>query len=352
MENEFEEVDLGDISRNKSVTFNAKLSATGQLGTSVDNTNSVSNENGRTSKSANENDVYNKDGKVIGTVNGSGDFTSTKKSGNTTTTKSGASANAAGEIGYVNAETLNEARLLKLQRMKAGFSFAPKEIVVSQEGRQNGDISNNVFVDATLKFKGSDLTDEKNVYAFKNLFDERYQPVAANDMLLGRRTISYVKCSGSQPLMLDVKYEGSLRAVENLEKQTGESALEYDDKVTMYKLPMKIATAAQIDPMLFCKYVYRISANNSQGNKIVLRISWKKEEELDLFSDDKPEEFLRWLKLQIDKEDPKTLSTDKFEMYFEVSEKEKVYLAKKKMTGEDFKKLKQLKDISLEVRTE
>lgn len=352
MENEFEEVDLGDISRSKSVTFNAKLTATGQLGTSVDNTNTVSNENGKTSKSANENEVYDKDGKVIGTINSSGDFTDAKKSSNTTTTKSGASANASGEIGYVNAETLNEARLVKLQRMKAGFSFAPNEIVISQEGRQNGDITNNVFVDATLKFKGSNLTDEKNIYAFKNLFDERYQPATANDIQFGRRTISYVKCSGSQPLALDVKYEGVLRAVENLDEQTGESALEYDDKVTMYKLPMKNGVAAKIDPMLFCKYVYRIAANTSQGNTIILRISWKKEEELDLFSDDKPEEFLRWLKLQIDKEDTKALSTDKFEMYFEVSDKDKIYVTKKKMTAEDLKKLKQLKDITLEVKTE
>lgn len=351
LENEFEEVELGNLSRSNSVTFNSKLTATGQIGSSIDNTSTVSSENSNSSKSGSEKKVYDEDGNVVGTINSSGDLNGAKKSNNTTTTKNGASANVTGEIGYVNAETLNEARLVKLQRMKAGFSFSPNEIVVSQEGRQNADISLNVFVDATLKFKGSDLTDEKNVYTFKNLFDESYQPVSANDLSFGRRTVSYVKCVDSQPLLLKVKYEGELRAVENLKEQTGENSLEYDDKVTMYHLPMKDGADALIDPMLFCKYVYRISAKDALGNTVILNISWKKEEELDLFSDDKPEEFLKWIKLQIAKEDPKTLSTNKFEIYFEVSGTEKIYVAKNKMTSEDFKKLRQLKDLNIEARS-
>jgi hypothetical protein len=351
LENEFEEVELGNLSRSNSVTFNSKLTATGQIGSSIDNTNTVSSESSKNSKSGNEEKVYDENGNVVGTINSSGDLNGGKKSSNTTIAKNGASANVTGEVGYVNAETLNEARLVKLQRMKAGFSFASNEIVVSQEGRQNADISLNVFVDATLKFKGSDLTDEKNVYTFNNLFDERYQPVSADVLAFGSRTVSYVKCNGSSPLNLKVKYEGQLRAVDNLKKQTGESSLEYDDKVTMYKLPIKDGADAQIDPMLFCKSVYRISAKNSKGDTIILRIAHKKKEELDLFSDDKPEEFLRWIELQIAKEKSESLSTNKFEMYFE-GETEKIYIVKQKMASEDFKKLRQLTDMNLEVRTE
>ncbi|CAI2768702.1 hypothetical protein [Flavobacterium collinsii] len=351
LENEFEEVDLGNLSRSNTVTFNSKLTATGQIGSSIDNTNTVSSENSKNSKSSNEKKVYDEDGNAIGTINNSGDLNGSKKSNITTTSKNGASANVTGEIGYVNTETLNEARLIKLQRMKAGFSFSPNEIVVSQEGRQNADISLNVFVDATLKFNGSNLTDEKNVYTFQNLFDDSYQPVSANDLSFVRRTVSYVKCNDSKPLLLNVQYEGELRAVENLKNQTGENALEFDDKVTMYHLPLKHGSDAVIDPMLFCKYVYRISAKDPLGNTIILNISWKKEEELDLFSDDKPEEFLRWLKLQIAKENPKTLSTNKFEIYFKVSHNEKIYVVKDKMTSEDFRKLKQLTDLDIQARS-
>lgn len=352
MENEFEEIDLGTVSRSQSVTFNAKLTATGQLGTSLDNTSTDSSETSRDRNAGNEKKVYDANGNVIGAINDAGKLSSINKSGNTTTTKSGASANATGELAYQNAETINEARLVKLQRMKAGFSFAPNEIVVSQEGRQNGDISNNVFVDATLKFKASDLTNEKKVYSFKNLFDESYKPTVADKLSFSKRPVSYVKCSGASPIVLKVKFEGVLRSVENLKDQTGQNALEFDDKVTMYHIPMKDGADVEIDPFLFCKYVYKVTAK-TEDQTINLRILSRFDEELNFFSDDKPEDFLGWLKLMIDKGDSKSLSTEKFMMYFETGPNptDKIYVTKKEMKPEDIKKLKALKEIQFEVRT-
>lgn len=352
MENEFEEIDLGNISRTQSVTFNAKLTATGQIGTSVDNTNTNSSDTNRDRSNGNEKKVYDENGNVIGTVNNAGKLTSVNKSSNTTTTKNGASANATGELAYQNAETISEARQVKLQRMKTGFSFAPHEIVVSQEGRQNGDISNNVFVDAMLKFNGSDLTNEKKVYTFKNLLNDSFQPNEADKLLFSKRLVSYVKCSDAKPIILQVKFEGQLRAVESLKEQPGDNALEYDDKVTMYHLPKKDGANVKIDPFLFCKYVYKVMAQ-TEDKAVNLRIFWRSDEELNFFSDDKPEEFLGWLKLMIDKGDPKSLSTEKFTMYFETgpNPNDRIYVTKKEMKPEDIRKLKALKDIQLEVRT-
>ncbi|WP_306596596.1 hypothetical protein [Chryseobacterium sp. WLY505] len=348
LENEFEEVDLGDISRNQSATFNSKLTATGQIGSSIDNTNASSSNNSRKSSNADENTVYNKDGKEIGKINNSGDLVRSNSNSNTTTTKSGASANITGEVGYINIETINEAKRVKLQRMKAGFSFSPNEIVVSQEGRQNGDISNNVFVDATIKFTGQELTDDKPIFTFKNLFNDRFQPTPAEEINFDNRTISYVKCNGSIPLQLNVKFEGLLRAVDNLEDQTGENNLEFDDKVTMYHLKEREGTSAVLDPIIFCKSAYRVMAKTTDGKTLYMRISWRGDSQLYLFSEEKPEEFMRWLELQIINGNLKNLSTNRFQLYFPISGGGKLYVVNEKMTAEDLAKLRELKEWNLE----
>ncbi|MDR2275322.1 MAG: hypothetical protein LBF27_30715 [Sphingobacterium sp.] len=351
LENEFEEIDRGDISRNQSATFNSKLTATGQIGTSVDNTNTSSSDKNKTSSNTDENTVYDKDGNIIGKINNSGNLVRSNSNSNTTTTKSGASANISGEVGYINTETINEAKRVKSQRMKAGFSFSPTEIVVSQEGRQNGDITNNVFVDATIKFTGQKLTDDKPIFTFKNLFNDRFQPTPAEEINFDNRVISYVLCTGSTPLNLNVKFEGLLRAVDNLKGQTGENDLEFDDKVTMYHLKERAGTEAVLDPIIFCKYVYKVTAKTKEGKTLYMRISWRGDSQLYLFSEEKPEEFIRWLELQIINGNLKNLSTNRFQLYFPISGGGNLDIVKDNMTAQDLAKLRELKDWNLEAAT-
>jgi hypothetical protein len=352
LENEFEEIDLGSLERNKSVTFNAKLTGTGQLGSSVESINTNSSANTNNSKSSDEQPVYDNKGNIVGKINSSGELINLKNNSNTTNTKTGANLTATGEVGYLDAESIKEAIAVKLRRMKTGFSFSASEIVISQRGRPNGEISDNIYVTATLKFMVNNNVPDLTVYTFDNLFDENYQSTPADKLTFSKRTVKYVKCGGAQPINLNTEYEGALRVVGNTIKQPGVNALENDDQVTYYKIPQKEGPVLAINPSLYCKEVYKITAKNKAGESFDLRILWNSEDELDLFSDDKPEQFMQWLLKQKANPDKKKLSSNKFELFFEGPRATKIYIVKSNMSDADITAIGTLNGITTEARNQ
>jgi hypothetical protein len=352
LENEFEEIDLGNLERNKSVTFNAKLTGGAEMGSSAEGTNTHNASNTNNVKNNEERPVYDEKGNVVGKVNNAGELVRVNTNNNTSTAKTGAKATANAEVGYLNSESIKEAIAIKLKRMKTGFSFANDEIVIAQGGRPNGDISHNVYVTATIKFKNDKLsaTSAKNVYNFSNLFDEHNQPNTADQLLFTKRTVKYVKCGEGVPIALNINYEGAIRAVGNSAMQTGENALENDDQVTYFQIPKQAGKSLVIDPGVYCKEVYKIKAFGKNGKSYDLRISWTVEEELDLFSDDQPEQFMQWLLKQVANPDIKKLNTNKFELYFEGAGGEKIYIVKDNMKAEDIKAIKTLNNYTTEAR--
>ena len=94
LENEFEEIDLGNLERNKSVTFNAKLTGGAEMGSSVEGTNSNNATRTNITKNNEEQPVYDDKGNVVGKVNNAGELIRVNGSNNTSTAKTGAKATA------------------------------------------------------------------------------------------------------------------------------------------------------------------------------------------------------------------------------------------------------------------
>lgn len=350
LENEFEEIDFGNLSRENSVTFNAKLTGTGELGSSVDGTVNNSTVASQSNKNSEEKPVYDEKGNVVGKINNAGEFSLIKNNGNTVINKSAAKVTANAEVGYLNTENIKEAIAIKMKRMKTGFAFSPYEITISQGGRPNGDISHNVYVTTTLRTT-VDNTTSRYVYAFANLFNENNQPTNPDNLIFTKRTVSYSSCTGATPIELPVEFEGALRVVGNSKQQSGENALENDDRVTYYHLTTRSAPSIYIQPGMYCKEVYKIIARDRQGYKYDLRIRWTSDDEVDLFSDDKPEQFLQWLIMQVTHPTRINLNTNKFELYFEGGRPaSKIYIAKNNLTEADIAAIKTLNGITSEVR--
>lgn len=151
LENEFDEIDLGTLSRDQTVTFNAKL--TGELGSgsTVSNTTSGKTTGASGNNMVGKTNVYDEKGNVVGTIDNTSTAGSTKETSNANSVAGSANAKANGEIGYLNNETIKEAVAVKLKRLRTGFSFSNSALVIAQRGRPLGDITYNTFVTVTLK---------------------------------------------------------------------------------------------------------------------------------------------------------------------------------------------------------
>jgi hypothetical protein len=350
--NEYEEIDLGTLERNESVTLNAKLSGQGDIGSTLESTTGNTFQDNQGNKAAVEIPVYDAKGNVVGKVNSSGEFTSSANRISGTKATSGAKATAAAEASYQNIQSIKEAINVKLKRMKTGFSFSSKEFVIAQRGRVGGDISDNVYVTATLKITSTTGVNSKDVFNFTNTFGPTGEATAADNLAFSMRNVNYILCNAANAVTFTTKYEGAIRAVGNTDKKTGENSMEYDDDVTYYKIDLTDGNGLTIDQNVFCKKVFKIVAFDAAGNEYTLFIASPSSKELDLFSDDNPHLMLQWIIDAVTSPAKAFLSTKKFRMYFEKnSDGSKIFLVKDAVTDAEFNSIKTLFKVQAVERT-
>lgn len=315
LQNQYDEVDLGALERNKSITMNAKLGLTGQLGTSVDNTSTTTNNGTNTQKNGDEKNVYDEKGTVVGKINSAGEFVKTNNSSNTSNVKSGASVGVTGEVGYLDNESIKEAINVKLKTMSTGFAFTPEKITVMQLGKPNGDVSQNTLIDVSLSLK-TDKSIITPVYTFKGLFDDQWKAAPASKVTFSERTITYNRADGAKDIELPVKFEALIRAVENHAAQPGTNKLEYDDQVHFYYLDERGTQTVKISPLSYSKEAYKVTIKGKDSTSYNLVVSWTTTDDLHLFIDDKPAEFIQWLGIQLANPTAAALTAPNYKLFF------------------------------------
>lgn len=323
LENEFEEIDLGTIDRTQEVKFQTNISAETGMGISSNN-------------------IYGYDqNSSNGTDDGNGNISnnSTNKSKKNTTTseaKSGYKADAS----YANNEAIKEMINSKLKRMKTGFSFSSKKITVSQRGGANRDISDNVYVTATLRLKNKtnkNSVDSKYITKFTNLYDARNRQVIADKIEFQQQNMNYIMCDGLEDIYFKTSFAGAIRSVDN--RNHNNSYLEFDDKVTFYRISGETENEKlTLEKATFCKNVYRIKTTikNHEG-LFYLYISNKKDYVGEvLLSEETKNGLLNWLLDALNNPTLELLRTDNFELFFENESRKRIYIAGKDIVESNF----------------
>ncbi|MBS1511435.1 MAG: hypothetical protein JST86_11380 [Bacteroidetes bacterium] len=351
LENEFDEIDLGSLTRDQTVTLNTKISGEAGFGNSVSNV--TGNKNTKTTGigSSGKQSVYDENGNVIGTMDNSGNFTGTSENSKNSTIGSQSSLKANAEASYMNTETIKEAIAVKLKRLRTGFNFSPKNLTIAQRGRPMGDISDNIYVTTTLSVADPINVLPTRVYDFGGPFNQTGNPIKADELTFTSRLVNFVPCDAATTINLTTSYEGAIRVVDNDSNDPGEHALEYDDKVTFYKFKNDKDGTIELDKNVYCKDAFIITAKNAANDRFILNIATPVSEELNIFVDDNPRLFLSWVLNQIEKQNAADLSTTKYSMYFENTRThDKIYLVKAGMTTTDLTALRGLVNINLEKR--
>lgn len=301
LENEFEEIDLGTIDRSQEVKFQTNLSAESGIGGS---SNSIT---GYDKTSSNEND----DG--AGNT-GSNIINKSKKNTTTSEAKSGYKA----DVSYANNESIKEAVNGKIKRMKTGFSFSSDKITVSQRGAANRDISDNVYVTATLRLEDN-KTDYQYMTSFKNLYDDKNTQVVSDKIEITQENKLYIKCYSSNDIEFSTKYSGAIRAVNNTDNDN--SYLEFDDNVTFYRISGTTDNIKlKLNKNIFCKKALRIVGKKQNEKKehveYRLYIETKGMNEIFILDDDAPYLFISWLQNALKSPTLDLLKTNKFSLLF------------------------------------
>lgn len=321
LENEFEDIDLGTAERTQDVKFDTKLSVEGGLG--------VTNGGGSTEKNISKDgdsytstkNVYDKKGNLIGTiVEGNlneGNSENTNQQSSSQEAKIGAKA----EASYMNSESIKEAVAIKLKRLKVGYSFSSKNITLSQRGRVLGDISDNVYITATLRLKntGKNLAKNSVVQLSENLYINSIQN-KADDIQIKRNPITYIPCGSASDIPFTVKYSGAIRAVNNKWGHNSRSALEYDDNITFYRIDGDAEINPVIDKNQFCKREYRITCKllgDATNTLYILYIENPNNEPVRLFTDHNPLIFHKWIVDAVTNPSKVLLETKKLKLFFE-----------------------------------
>jgi hypothetical protein len=263
VENDFETIDFGELSRDQTVKFDAKLTgeAGGDAGVSFENTTKGTNTFDK--KGNKENNVYDADGNLLGKIGSSGNIIKTNEA--TGTSKANASAKATGkaEVAYANQETIKENLNIKFKKLKTGIAFTNKEIILSQRGSPLSDISDNVIINLTLKLDNKPNLNfkSKDIAIFNDLFDTAKKPIKPNALVFSNtRNVTYIPCSLNDQLKIDITSDGAIRKVKNQKK--GRNILEWDDKVSYYtfKNNKEAQQILDISTKSQCNEVYRMVA--------------------------------------------------------------------------------------------
>ncbi len=356
LENEFERIDMGTLERTKDVSFNSKLSGEASSSLNIDNTSSVDNTNSSEAGTSDVKNVYDDAGNLIGTIS----LSSGNNSGQTNTTSGKRSLskkiNAKGELQYANNENIKEALKLDYQRPKTSFSFNAKKLTVSQRGRPLSDISDNIFVTVTLKIDNSKLyLDTKQIIQFSGLFNDTNKSQPVDKIKMVEKYVQYVPCYSVSDIILDVDYEGAIRAVNNQKK--GRNILEFDDKVTYYKFSKNENSndTIRIDMAAHCHEVYKIVVRTEDDttNYVLNRANYPYGGEVLIYDEHSPEDLLIWLKDLIDEGDKSKLQSSNAELFFLSSDgAKKIYFSKRVITDEEIAMLKKINYLGFETRRE
>lgn len=352
LQNEFEEIDLGTLSKDQTVSLSAKLNVSGGLGGGYENNSSNKTIKTNNRENSTGNNVYDSDGNLIGIINNKGVFSSTNE-GNTSNKSSGdAKISAALDGAYQNSETIKEAIAIKLKRLRTGFNFSERNLVISQRGRLSGDISDNIYITATLKTSNPSNVFTLPVYSFEKLYDDNNQPSIADKLVFSKREVNFVPCDYATDITFTTEYEGAIRSVRNLWLNSGTNALEYDDKVTFYKIVKTKGQPFTIDKNEYCKNSYKFIAIDASGARYILKITDPSQRELNVFIDDDPQLLRQWL---IDnKSNPVAgnLNTTRFGLYFEKIDatRQQIPIVKPNMTLNDISALRTITEITIEKR--
>lgn len=312
IQTEYETLDFGKIERENEVTNKAKLS--GNLDLSVDNilnNKNISNTN-NTSNTTKNVDVYDDKGNKIGTIVNTNSLINTLNNENTdnNTSKKGLKADASWD--YSNRELIKEAIDLKSKKMKTGFSFNNKELTISQRGNILSDISENIYVTATLELKGNNTIDTNNTYSFEELFASDLIPNSIDNLNISKTEVTYIPCKDSRNLTLRSEYEGLIRAVKNTSKSN--SILEFDDLVTYYKLSGKNTNILEVDKKDYCSSIFTIKGIKN-GVEYLLYF-YGEESPIKILDTDKPSNFSNWINKNIQEGNINNLISKKYNMVF------------------------------------
>lgn len=351
LQNEFEDIDLGSLSRDQVVSVGAKLGLTGGLGGTSENTSGDKSTTSNSGEKTKGKTAYDADGNVIGTISKKGTFSSVDEgsSGNKTTAQANIGGSAEGS--YQNSETIKEAIAVKLKRLKTGFSFSDKTLTISQGGRPSADISENTYVTATLKVSDPKNTMSLPVWAFGKLYDEKGKPIAADKLSYEKRTAKFVPCDSAKDISIKTEYEGAVRAVRNIWGRSGNNALEYDDKVAFYRIDKANADPIVIDKNVYCKNAYNfVIIDAATKKKFILKIADPSHNELAVFIDDDPGTFLQWLTDNKAEPDKKRLSSSKFSLYFDDDRGNTIPFVRDKITDSQIEAIRKLGRITSEER--
>jgi len=320
LQNEIEEVDMGELNRTQTVKYDFKLSGDGSLGHSNTQKNIFGSTNGNTSNKENSIILYDGNGKPVIVSANAVENQKNSTSGNESNSSTDAKLSAKAEANYANEEAIKEGLEIKLKRMRLGFSKGDKFLTISQRALPLGDASLNVFVTATLKFKEStaqpNLMMNQEVWYFENLYNLNQELTPSNDLIYSKRVVSYLRSQILEPVKFKTSFEGAIRIVGNERNKSGNNALEFDDYVTYQKLKTKNGEFL-LDAAQFGKEAYTIVAESGlDKTELTLYIASPVPMQLGLFLDDEPELFLQWVKSCIANPNVKILNSNKLALYF------------------------------------
>jgi hypothetical protein len=349
IENEYEMIDMGTLQRNQDVNFSTKLALEGGLGTGLEKGGTSTENQGGNGSTGNTQNVYDENGKVIGTT-ATNDANSTSNA-NTTSNKASVNANVTGkaEVQYANNESIKEALQLRLKRMKTGFSFSPKSITISQRSVPLSDITDNVFVTATLKAKKANIEYARSaVVRFTNLFDAANKANPFSKMKYDEFKVTYCPCQTAEDIEFHIYYEGAIRSVKN--QCRGKNILEYDDKVVFYNFQSKKPDSSDIKIAKedYCHRTFDVIAKFDTGNDDEYRLYYKKGEEREvlLYDIHSPRQFAIWIASLLDQQDPAMMQSGTEFYFVGLTNQEKIFLSKSSFTEDDMKKLLTIKQFT------
>jgi hypothetical protein len=190
------------------------------------------------------------------------------------------------------------------------------------------------------------------VYSFEKLYNENNQPNIADKLLFSKREVNFVPCDNAADITFTTKYEGAIRSVRNLWLNAGTNALEYDDKVTFYRIGTTTGAPLTIDKSEYCKNAYKFIATDASGARYILKIADPSHRELDVFIDDYPQLLWQWLIDNLSNPIAGNLNTTRFILYFEKIDltKQQIPIVKQNMTPTDIATLRTITGITIEKR--
>ncbi len=301
VENDFETIDFGELSREQTVKFDAKLTgeAGTEAGTSFENTSKGNNTFDR--KENQEKNVYDEYGNLLGKVGDSGNIKKTNENGNTNKSNVSAKLTGKAELAYANYATIKENLNIKFKKLKTGIAFTNNEITLSQRGSPLSDISENVIINLTLKINNEANLNfkSKDIAIFNELFDASRKPTKPSALVFsGTRNVTYIPCTLNEQLKIDITNEGAIRTAKNQKK--GRNILEWDDKVIYYTFKnnkeaqqiLDISTKGQ------CNEVYIMVALIKE-QKYYLSIANPAERDVNFYGTQSCVNFKNWVENQI-----------------------------------------------------